>query len=156
MKAKLTCKIAISLVCVAASFAATGCTIFSEPQRPIAKSLPPGTPTYTVVFRVEGSKPKAVKLPLADTTYLNDALKQAGAANVFSTMKVQIVRKVPGQLQPLKLRAAWDKKAGRVSAESDYAVHPDDHIVVMDDSVGMLDQMLGTITAPLGDLPMMH
>jgi hypothetical protein len=98
-------------------------------------------PTYYIEFRSEGGKSQAAAVPLTDVLYVQQALEQTKALKKYRRFKVEIYRPLP-QGGGHRLPINYDRRKKRVDPGSDYAVHPQDRIVVTEDTSTVLDDML--------------
>lgn len=109
-------------------------------QQPQPAAQPSGQKFY-VEFREDGRKPTLLAMPLTDVTYVQQALEQSGAIKKFRRAKIELYRQLP-QGGGHKLPVEFDRNNRRVPPGSDYALHPDDRIVVTEDNSTVLDDML--------------
>jgi hypothetical protein len=63
-------------------------------------------------------------------------------------MKVELYRKFP-QGGGHRLDIEFDRTNHRIPAVANYAIHPNDRIVVTEDTSTVFDDMLGTLGGPL-------
>ena len=119
--------------------------IFGE-EPSVATTPPPTTdgPKYLVEFRDDGRKPILVPIPLTGVTYVQQALEQTGALKRYRRAKIELYRQLP-QGGGHKLPIEYDRGNDKVPSESDYALHPNDRLVITEDTSTVLDDMLGSL-----------
>jgi hypothetical protein len=137
-----------------------GCAAFKEQATPklsaeITPGPAPGAPPaakYIVEIRPHESKPLAVEKTLAETTHVQTALEQTGAAKKFERATVEVYRPMPaGGLHKMTLE--FDHENHRVPPEFDYAILPGDRIVITEDPSTFLDDIMQRALRPLGIVP---
>jgi hypothetical protein len=112
-----------------------------------ATSIAPEGPTYQIEFREEGRQPQLVQLPLPEVLYIQQALEQSGAIRRFRRMKIELYRKLPNG-GGHRLDIPFDRSKRRIPSAGDYAIHPNDRIVVTEDASTIVDEMLDTLGQP--------
>lgn len=86
---------------------------------------------YTVEMHPTGGKTRTVEMKLDKVTRLSEALAESGAFKKFRRMNAYISRRSPKTGQNIALTAKFDGKSRRdITIETDYAIHPDDRIIV--------------------------
>ena len=124
-------------------------TVFGEPPA-VAHSPAEASddgPKYFIEFRDDGRKPKLIPIPLASVTYVQQALEQSGAFKRYRRAKIELYRQLP-QGGGHKLPIEYDRGERRVPSGSDYALHPNDRIVITEDTSTIVDDMLETLGGP--------
>ena len=105
---------------------------------------------YEVDLFPEGQPPVRIKLPLKESTFVQNALEASGATKRFEKMKVMVIRSAPESGQRHKLDVEYVSKKGRVSPATDYALHSKDRVVVIEDTTSKVGNAVGDVTRPLG------
>lgn len=143
---------AASLLCVLLS----GCQTFNaelnslfgqEPQAaPAQVAADPNGQKYYVEFRGDGQKPILVPYPLADAMVIQQALDRSNAFKKYRRAKIELYRQLPGG-GGHKLPIEYDRGQRKIPPACDYALHPNDRIVVTEDTSTVLDDMLDSLGA---------
>lgn len=68
--------------------------------------------------------------PVSEGMTVQNVLEKSGAAKKIRAPQIDLVRKVPDQYQPLRMRSEYKPGTRRVKYEEDYAIHPGDRILV--------------------------
>ena len=113
----------------------------------IANAPPPpadGT-KFFVEFRDDGRKPILVPVPLTNVTYVQQALEQTGAFKRYRRAKIELFRQLP-QGGGHKLPIEYDRGKNQVPSGADYALHPNDRLVVTEDSSTIIDDMMESLS----------
>ena len=74
----------------------------------------------------------------------------------FRRIKLQLVRAAPRGRSIHKLDVAWDRGKKRVPPSHDYAIHPNDRLMVIEDTSTVIDDMLARLTGPFGEAAVGH
>jgi hypothetical protein len=109
-----------------------------------AEAAAADAPKFYIELRESGNKPQLAKLPLPDVLYIQQALDQSGATRQFRRMKVELYRQLPGGGGHM-LPVEFDHANRRVPPGKDYAIHPNDRLVITEDTSTVLDDMLGNL-----------
>lgn len=167
------------LSCGVCLFAASGCSAFhsgvqdafvAEPPRhlpeikeALSANAPPVDPMATVgedtkaasdasscyvEIRALGKEPKRIRMSLDDAVYVQKVLEQTGLIKKFRNMHIELSRKLPDGTRH-KLEIHYDAKRNHVVSAFDYALHPDDLLIVRQDSSTSFDEMLKKLAGPL-------
>lgn len=126
----------------------TGCVLFSPGRKAGDQNLlPKGTGnSYTVLLK--GSKPATKEITEGMT--VQDVLESSGATKRFGKMHVVIKRVIPGKQIRHKLPIDYEVKKRRVSYDQNYAIHPNDIVLVAPDKTTQLDKMVDALAGVLG------
>jgi hypothetical protein len=101
------------------------------------------TAYYFVEMQKNFGEPKIYKGAITQPTTVQQALDESGAKKQFSSMTVDVHRKLPtGGV--LKLPVGF-KKGKQVKYEQDYALHPGDRIVVHPQSNSPFDKFVDSV-----------
>jgi hypothetical protein len=149
---------------------ASGCATLSEKpdlgltdmvDRPEAEQTPSQTQTQmlqtsqcTVVLQPARGKPKVMQVPITEGDTVQTALDHSKAAKRFRRVNIHVLRSprgqadLPGQVQ--KMQVEYDRKHDEVEIEYDYALYPNDRVVVEEDPSTILDDMVEKFTGRFG------
>jgi predicted membrane-bound mannosyltransferase len=117
---------------------------------PRAKAAPA---TYTAVLRANNGKMRKVVLPWTSETTVQTAVEQSGAARKFDNMTIVVERQPsPQAASTHRMDSGYDPAKNRVPAHLDYALHPNDSVLIADDPITLADQLVDAILAPMGGL----
>lgn len=100
---------------------------------------------YLVEIREKGKQPQIAKMALPDVLYVQQAVEQSGAR--FRRMKIEIYRQLPNG-SGHRLDIPFDRTKRQVPPSGDYAIHPNDRIVITEDTSTVVDDMLESLTGP--------
>lgn len=100
---------------------------------------------YTVELHRKMAAPKMIALPLQDQATVQTALEESGAISMFRTMEIEVHRRVPETGRLLKMQVDYDPGQDQVRVEQDYALHPNDRIIVKPASKGALDKVMSQL-----------
>ena len=115
-----------------------------------AKPLDPNTPHVTVMLVPAKGKMRRARIPFRDGMVVSDVVGQTKAMKRFKRENIEILRKTPRDIRPLRMHVKCDRKKQGISGGSDYALHPGDIIQVMEDKSGAVDDWLGNALGPIG------
>jgi hypothetical protein len=102
---------------------------------------------FQVEVRESGKQPELKQFPLPQTLYVQQVLDQSGVLRRFRRLKIEIYRQLPGG-RGHRLDVAFDRAEHRVPPGADYAIHPNDRIVITEDTSTLLDDMLESLSGP--------
>lgn len=143
--ALLTLATIFSTGCVVAMPNIDPTTMFGQ----VEDALPPNSPKASVELRsVRGAK-ETKEVAFAEGDSVETALMRSGAVSRFRNMQVQLFRPEgqPGSVvHPLQVE--FDAGARRVPAQYDYALRPNDRLVVTEIIVSPFDEMLKGFLGP--------
>lgn len=145
-----------SLVFAAFALAVTasGCATFSpgwnDSALETASTAPQPQGMYKVELRPHRGERERVEIPFSGVPYVQQALKESGAIKRFRRMEVEIVRTAQGT--PQKMRSSYDHVHKQVPIEWDYALYPNDLIIVTEDPSTMFDDMVQSALGPIAFL----
>jgi hypothetical protein len=125
--------------------AGSGCSSVSWWQaKPSPAEVPfPSQQTIAVEFHPTGAKPEVEEIPFTPGMVVSDAITQTNAHKRFKRIWVDVKRNSPAG--PHKMAIEWDRAHKRVSYASDYALHPNDRVIITQDSSNMLDDFMSTM-----------
>jgi len=123
----------------------------STPFDPSMVSPPPVTDQPTIVMEVipAGGSPKRAQLPLEGPLTIQEALMKAGVTREFRRMNIVLYRMLPDGTNH-KLDIEFDRRSRRVADAYDYALRPQDRLVVTQDTSTTFDDMLDSVTDRIG------
>ena len=145
-------KTIISFTLLAMLVSLTGCSMLPhvESEQSLdegeAASDPPASindprPHVRVEFHEEGEKPKLGILPVSDEPlFISDALKEVQARKRFSRFTAEVYR--PGPKGYQRMAVQLDNRYRSVPPQYDYALHPNDRLIIMRDSSTSVDNLL--------------
>jgi len=99
---------------------------------------------YYVEIHPPFGKAKLLKGKLNQPTTVQKALESSGALEDVRSPQVDLYRMLPGGAPPLKMPI--ELKGKQVKYEQDYAVHPNDRIVVRRKTENALDKIVDSLT----------
>ncbi len=124
--------------------ATTGCKSFV--RKPVQKELPPGTPQYLLSMKGEGwGTGVDVRGEYKQDMRIDDVLEEHDLKRKFKNMDIQIIRRVPESGQFVKMPVIYKAADRAVKPEQDYAIHPNDQIIVKQVINTMLDRFIDQI-----------
>lgn len=112
----------------------SGCAALKPADKqdlPLGKSPNQPTDTYTVEFSdgFGGNRVFTGKIDESKPT-VQSALEQSGAWRRYRSLEIDVIRKIPGKFQPLKMPVDCQPSKKAVKYEQDYALHGGDRILV--------------------------
>ena len=143
----------VSLFCVliGAVLASSGCSTLPLTQNqalPAAasqtqKQAPQGV--YEVQLSGGFSKPTTSRGVIDGPITMQTVLERSGAIDKFRNMEITILRVVKDSGRGLKLKVDFNGSKDAVPPEQDYAIHPNDRILVESKSGGAIDRLVETV-----------
>ena len=119
----------------------SGCKSFVK--KPVQKELPPGTPQYLISMKGEGwATGVDVRGEYKQNMRIDQVLEAHDLKRKFKNMDIQIIRRVPDTGQILKMPVVYKSKMKNVKPEQDYAIHPNDQIIVKQVVETALDRLI--------------
>lgn len=140
--------LAICLTSVFACLVCSGCNLIpkaDDAELPAA-AVESSADHYYVEMHKGFGEAKVFKGTIDKPTTVQNALEQSGAQKQFAAMSVDVMRQLPNGTV-LKLPVEF-KSGKKVKYEQDYALHPEDRIVVKSKSGSALDKLVDNV---LGD-----
>jgi len=101
--------------------------------------------SYRVELEGNFGKKSVYTGQLTKPTTVQMALEESGAIQKLRNLDVWILRVVAESGQPLKMDVRFDPAKKVIAPEQDYAILPNDRIVVKPKSDNMLDKMLESV-----------
>ena len=127
--------------------ASNGCSMFNSSlnKADVAEAVnQPAVPTYKV--RVYGgSKPMEFVGKLDQNKTVQTALEESGVINKFPRMEITLAREIPGAAGRHKMPVSFDASARTVIVSQDYAIHPNDVVVIRKDSSTFVDRAVSKL-----------
>jgi hypothetical protein len=111
-----------------------------------AGNNPQQVPTFTVQVHPAGDKPSQAVFPLVQDTYIQSMLDQLGIAKRFRRVKVELYR--PLAEGHLRMDIQYDREERRVPPGYDYALRPNDQLVITEDPSTVVDDILESVQIP--------
>ncbi len=162
--------------CGVCLFAASGCSLFragvpdifvaeppqhlpgiEEPASASALAMDPLASTDEAVsnatscyieIRALGKDPKRIRMSLEDAPNVQAVLEQTGLIKRFKNMQIELSRTAPNGTRH-KMEIHYDAKKDHVASLFDYALHPNDLLVVRQESMTSFDEMMKKLAGPL-------
>lgn len=121
-----------------------------EPELAKKDELPKGVPTFVVELKPDGKPAERYKLPLSeDGTYVAQVLKKSRAVRRFGRVNIELWRPLPNGAGHHKLDVQFNRKQREIPPRFDYAIHPDDRLLIIEDTSTILDDVLESVTSPI-------
>ena len=140
----------LSLVAVSVvSF--TGCSsfLFSIETEGEKTAIAPGTPHCVVQMQGEGwKKTKQIQQPISENMTIDQLLDAIKAKQKFRNMEIDIFRQIPNGGGVHKMAVNFRASNKNVSPEHDYAIHPNDQIIIRQVVDTPLDNFVDTMFPP--------
>ncbi len=124
-------------------FHLTGCQTLTTLTGDKSPVPPPGQDTFTLEVRPSYGKATRKQVPLTQDLWLQETLAMSNAK--FRNKDVFIVRVSPKTGQKHKLSAVYDRTNRRVTMETDYAILPDDLVVIARDTTSSLERVMTNV-----------
>jgi|GEM_PF-3484820 len=121
-----------------------------EPEAETVAPLDPNVPHVTVMLIPSNGKTRKARVPVQEGMLVSDVIKQTKATKRFRRETINIMRKTPRDIRPLRMHVNYNQKRQRIAPGSDYALHPGDVIQVVEDKTGAIDDIIGDALGPLG------
>lgn len=115
----------------------------SMPTNPNAESAG----QYYVEMHPAFGQPKIFQGELDGNLTVQQALERSGATKKYRGMNIGLFRFVKESGRPLKLPVEYKYRNKQVSPDQNYALHPEDRIVVMPKSSSPLDKVMDSLGA---------
>jgi hypothetical protein len=117
------------------------------------------TPTCTVVLQPNRGTPKVVEMPLDEGATVQTALEHTKATRKFRRMDIHVLRPAQARAnapaEPQKMNVEFDRIRREVEIDHDYALFPNDRVVIEEDPSTMIDDMFHSVAGRLG-VPMVN
>ena len=107
------------------------------------KQAPQGV--YEVQLSGGFSKPTTSRGVIDGPITVQTVLERSGAIDKFRNMEITILRVVKDSGRGLKLKVDFNGSKDAVPPEQDYAIHPNDRILVESKSGGAIDRLVETV-----------
>jgi len=115
----------------------------------VGEISPDAPPTFIMDVHPKGKATKSARLPYEEAMTVQEALVKAGVVRQFRRMDIELHRQLLGG-GTHKIDVEFDAKSRSVPDKFDYALHPNDRLVVLQDTSTAVDDMLGSISSTLG------
>ena len=103
---------------------------------------------FVLEYRGKRTSGEMKKYPLAGHVTVQQALEQAGLTKKLATCDLTLIRTVPGTQRRHKMKLDYVQRGRQVSPEHNYALHPNDHLVIAHASQNPIEAMLpGVLTS---------
>ena len=104
----------------------------------------------TVEMRGVGGRSKTVDVPLTEDMRVTEVLKASKASRKYPRADVHIWRKSPMKAHEMvKLDVRFDGESGKVKYDTDYAIHPNDRVVVVEQPFSIFDEAYNSLLGPI-------
>ena len=136
------------LFCVGLVIAASGCSTlnFGASQAAVTPTVSPDSRgAYLVQMSGGFSKASSYKGDLDGPITVQTALERSGAIEKFRSMDVALFRIVEETGHPLRLSVPYSPRKKSVMPENDYALHPNDRIIVESKTNNALDKLVDSL-----------
>ena len=134
------------------SLLATGCSVFksSKKQLPgeVAESFE--GQKYILIVKKDGRTARK-EMEWKEGMTLQDVLKQSGLRSKFRDMDLAIKRPTEDPRKTIPFSSKYDKGKKMVEPVYNYAVHPNDFVIVSDASKGVIDELIDSAVGSLWD-----
>lgn len=126
----------------------SGCILFPNGDpTDVSKLLPETTgASYTVMLK--GSKPETKEL--RQNMLVEHALIESGALKKFGKMDIVVKRVIQGKQGRHRLDVDFDSATRKVKEEQNYAIHPNDIVIISPDNSTQLDKVIDSLSGVLG------
>src|SRR5690606_36892095 len=114
---------------------------FSHPSPDGGSATTPAAAQVKLEVRPESRSPQTAHIPLEQITHAQGALDYSRTMKKFRRSAVEIYRPTPSGPY-LKMPCRIDPKTKKISTESDYALHPGDHVVISEVPFTIWDEMM--------------
>lgn len=108
-----------------------------------------GDRVFIELYPEKGSPMKTV-LPLKPGTVVSQALQRSGTLDRFKRMDVTLIRKSP-QAGEIKMELPYEHSKRRIEPRYDYALYPNDRVVVEERVATALDDLMRSVGGGLFD-----
>lgn len=139
----------LGLVCwLGCAATITGCGSFQfRPTVDLDEAMLQDQPSANCLVMIESFRgdPRIETVTLTGPMTVDDVLKQAKATRAFRTIEVEIRRRSAESNQMIKLPVTYDTRNRRVNYEQNYAILPNDRIIVRSGEVSPFADLLGNL-----------
>jgi hypothetical protein len=145
---KKLCSLASGLFCIGVVIAASGCSTLhlGADKAAVAPVVSPDSRGAFLVEMSGGfSKASMYKGDLDGPITVQTALERSGAIEKFRSMEVSLFRVVEETGHPLRLSVPYSPRKKSVLPEHDYALHPNDRIIVASKTNNALDKLVDSL-----------
>ncbi len=104
-------------------------------------------PSYIVEVRPSGGKRELVKYPLEGNITVYDAIDEVNGFKRFRRRITRVIRKNSETGARVKLQVREDKHG--ITPGTDYAIHPNDRIIIEEDPTSPVGELLGAVSGPI-------
>ncbi len=104
-------------------------------------------PSYIVEVRPSGGKRELVKFPLEGDQVVFDAIEGVNGFKRFRRRKTHVIRKNLETGARVKLKVRENK--GAIASTTDYAIHPNDRIIIEEDPTSPVGELLEVVSGPV-------
>ena len=126
-----------------------GCAVTGSQDRNLSELTQSEESRGIYVMEYQGNKSSGEmkEYPLVGDITVQQALEKAGMIKKVSTCELTLIRTVPGTQRRHKMKLEFLSRSRQVTPEHNYALHPNDHLVIAHVSQNPLEAMLpGVLT----------
>jgi hypothetical protein len=111
-------------------------------------------PECTIVLQPGRGKPDVVKMPLTEGATVQTALDHSKATKRFRRMDIHVLRTSPGRGSSpgrvQKMNVKFNRPRRKVEIDHDYALYPNDRVVIEEDTSTILDELVEKVGGQMG------
>jgi hypothetical protein len=136
--------IACIALCLGLFVALSGCSTFNHSMNPVlpVEEKAPSQGIYQVEMTGAFNKKAVFQGEIDGPLTVQSALERSGALDRFRNMDIEVYRVVKESNRGLKLNVSYDGRSKTVTPDYDYALHPNDRIVVTSKTNSALDKLV--------------
>jgi hypothetical protein len=127
-----------------------GCATLAvfDKQAVPAKPESPSAASYFVEMHSQFGKPTVYQGEITKPTTVQEALDASGASDKYASMTIDLYRLLPDG-NHIILPVEFQQKKKQVKYEQDYALHPNDRIIVLPKSSSVMDKFVDQVFGKL-------
>ena len=130
---------------VGCAISQNGSAITSEAQIPVENTDSNTAEKYRVEMSGGFSPGEIYEGQIDGPLFVQDALERSGATERYRSMDILIYRIVKDSGKGLKLPVEYESSGKSVTHNQNYALHPDDRIVVTQRSQNLIDKFIDSV-----------
>ena len=136
-----TCRMLLLFVAIAT---APGCSMLSNMTGVPVAEKPAVTQSFLLELHNSFGRPNVKQMPFNEGLTVQDVLDKSGAKH--RDMEIDVIRKLSGSGQDLKMPVVYDSSKKRVKYEQNYAIYANDRVIIRPKNGGPFDKALGTLS----------
>ena len=145
-----TLRASVFCVLIGAMLASTGCSTLplaqSQALPTAATAATESQGVYEVQMQGAFAKTSVSRGVIDGPITVQTVLQRSGALKKFRNMDITLLRIVKENGQPLKLPVDFIPAKKTIRPEQDYAIHPNDRILIVSRSNNTIDKIVDTVT----------